>query len=150
MGKLDRLIKSVASLDVDEQKAILKALDVYEDETPVVTPEVEAPEAEVEKEEPTVATPQAQPKVVTETVTEPTKQASDNLFGALQAQLDEVLKEVKGLKEAKEVLESEKKELEEKVTKQPFGLHGKVQTKDTAEDGSFDVEKLYSQNLKRY
>ena len=148
MGKLDRLIKSVAALNEDEQKAIFKAMDVYEDDTPVVTPEVEAQEAE--KEEPTVATPQAQPQVVTETVTEPTIQASDNLFDALQAQLNEVLKEVRGLKEAKEVLESEKKELEEKVTKQPFGLHGKVQTKDTAEDASFDVEKLYSQNLKRY
>ena len=148
MGKLDRLIKSVAALNEDEQKAIFKAMDVYEDDTPVVTPEVEAQEAE--KEEPTEATPQAQPQVVTETVTEPTIQASDNLFDALQAQLSEVLKEVRGLKEAKEVLESEKKELEEKVTKQPFGLHGKVQTKDTAEDASFDVEKLYSQNLKRY
>jgi DNA-directed RNA polymerase subunit H (RpoH/RPB5) len=148
MGKLDRLIKSVAALNEDEQKAIFKAMDVYGDDTPVVTPEVEAQEAE--KEEPTVATPQAQPQVVTETVTEPTIQASDNLFDALQAQLSEVLKEVRGLKEAKDVLESEKKELEEKVTKQPFGLHGKVQTKDTAEDSSFDVEKLYSQNLKRY
>ena len=148
MGKLDRLIKSVAALNEDEQKAIFKAMDVYGDDTPVVTPEVEAQEAE--KEEPTVATPQAQPQVVTETVTEPTIQASDNLFDALQAQMNEVLKEVRGLRDAKEVLESEKKELEEKVTKQPFGLHGKVQTKDTAEDASFDVEKLYSQNLKRY
>jgi hypothetical protein len=148
MGKLDRLIKSVASLDVDEQKAILKALDVYGEDTPVVTPEVEAPE--VKKEEPIVATPQAQPKVVTETVTEPTIQGSDNLFAALQEQLNQVLTEVKGLREAKEVLETEKKQLEDKVTKQPFGLHGKVQTKDSAEDAAFDVEKLYSQNLKRY
>jgi hypothetical protein len=147
MGKLDRLIKSVASLDVDEQKAILKALDVYEEETPVVEPEPAEQVEETPEEAPAAVVESAK---TTDTVTEPTEQGSDNLFGALQAQLNDVLTELKGLKEAKEVLESEKKELEEKVTKQPFGLHGKVQTKETAEDAAFDVEKLYSQNLKRY
>jgi flagellar motility protein MotE (MotC chaperone) len=147
-NKLDKLVKSIASLDETERKTILNSLVSEEEAAAIVEPEVEATEEEKVVEEPQVT---AQPEVKTAApVTEPAKQGSDDLFGALQAQLNEVLTELKGLKEAKEVLESEKKELEEKVTKQPFGLHGKVQTKDTAEDGSFDVEKLYSQNLKRY
>ena len=147
-NKLDKLVKSIASLDETERKTILNSLVSEEEAAAIVESAVEATEEEKVVEEPQVT---AQPEVKTAApVTEPAKQGSDDLFGALQAQLDEVLTELKGLKEAKEVLESEKKELEEKVTKQPFGLHGKVQTKDAAEDSSFDVEKLYSQNLKRY
>lgn len=148
-NKLDKLVKSIASLDENERKTILNSL-VSEEEAAAIVEEkqVEAQEEEKVVDEPEVV---AQPEVKTEApVTEPTKQGSDDLFGALQAQLNDVLTELKGLKEQKEVLESEKKELEEKVTKQPFGLHGKVQTKDADESGSLDVEKMYSQNLKRY
>lgn len=145
-NKLDKLIKSVAALDVEEQKAILRALDVYEETEVVEQPEAQVEEEQVAEEPKVEAQPQVQ---TTPEVTEPTGQASDNLFAALQAQLDAVLAEVKGLKEQKEVLESEKKELEEKQAKQPFGIHGKVQTKDTP-DVEFDVEKMYQQNLKRY
>lgn len=148
-NKLDKLVKSIASLDENERKTILNSL-VSEEEAAAIVEEqqVEAQEEEKVVDEPEVV---AQPETKTEApVTEPTKQASDDLFGALQAQLNDVLTELKGLKEQKEVLESEKKELEEKVTKQPFGLHGKVQTKDADESGSLDVEKMYSQNLKRY
>lgn len=147
-NKLDKLVKSIASLDETERKTILNSLVSEEEAAAIEEAVVEAKEEEKAVDEPKVET---QPEAKTAApVTEPTKQASDDLFGALQAQLNEVLTELKGLKEAKEVLESEKKELEEKVTKQPFGLHGKVQTKEAAEDAAFDVEKLYSQNLKRY
>lgn len=143
-NKLDKLVKSIASLDESERRTILETLVSEED---VVVPEVEAQEEEKVVEEPKTV---AQPEVKQPEVTEPTKQASDDIFGALQAQLDAVLAEVKGLKEQKEALESEKKELEDKVTKQPFGLHGKVQTKDTEDADIYDVEKLYQKNLKRY
>ena len=147
-NKLDKLVKSIASLDETERKTILNSLVSEEEVAALVEEQVEAQEEEKVVEEPTIA---AQPEVTTEApVTEPAKQGSDDLFGALQVQLNEVLTELKGLKEQKEVLESEKKELEEKVTKQPFGLHGKVQTKDADESGSLDVEKMYSQNLKSY
>lgn len=142
-NKLDKLVKSIASLEESERRVILETL-VNENEQTVV----EEPEAQ-EEEKAEVAAPVAQPEVVQPEVTEPTKQGSDNMFAALQAQLDAVLAEVKGLKEQKEVLESEKKELEEKQAKQPFGIHGKVQTQDTP-DVEFDVEKMYQQNLKRY
>jgi hypothetical protein len=142
-NKLDKLVKSIATLDESERKAILQTL-VSEEETVV------AEEPAVEAEEEKVVEPAAQPEVKTAPVTEPTKQASDDIFGALQAQLDAVLAEVKGLKEQKEALESEKKQLDEEKAKQPFGLHGKVQTKDTEDSTSLDVEKMYSQNLKRY
>ena len=148
-NKLDKLVKSIASLDENERKTILNSL-VSEEEAAAIVEEkqVEAKEEEKVVDEPEVV---AQPETKTAApVTEPTKQGSDDLFGALQAQLNEVLTELKGLKEQKEVLESEKKELEEKVTKQPFGLHGKVQTKDTDDSASLDVEKMYSQTLKRY
>lgn len=145
-NKLDKLVKSIASLDESERRTILETL-VSEEDVPGLQPEVEAKEEEKVVEEPQV---EAQPEVKQPEVTEPTKQASDDIFGALQAQLDAVLAEVKGLKEQKEALESEKKELEEKVTKQPFGLHGKVQTKDTEDAEVFDVEKMYQKNLKRY
>lgn len=142
-NKLDKLVKSIASLEESERRTILETL-VSENEQ-IVVEQVEAQEEEKAQE----AAPVAQPEVVQPVVTEPTVQGSDNMFAALQAQLDAVLSEVKGLKEQKEALESEKKELEEKVTKQPFGIHGKVQTKDTP-DVEFDVEKMYQQNLKRY
>lgn len=142
-NKLDKLVKSIASLEESERRTILETL-VSENEQ-IVVEQVEAQEEEKAQE----VAPVAQPEVVQPVVTEPTVQGSDNMFAALQAQLDAVLSEVKGLKEQKEALESEKKELEEKVTKQPFGIHGKVQTKDTP-DVEFDVEKMYQQNLKRY
>lgn len=147
MGKLDRLIKSVASLDAEEQKAILKALDVYGDDQPVETVE---PVVEEEKV-PVVDTPTAAPTpaVVVETPVAAPQGSSNDIFAALQAQLNEVMTELKGLKETKQVLEVEKKEFEEKLAKQPFGLHGKVQTKESS-DSTIDVEKMYSQNLKRY
>jgi flagellar motility protein MotE (MotC chaperone) len=147
-NKLDKLVKSIASLDENERKTILNSL-VSEEEAAAIVEEkqVEAKEEKKVVDEPVVA----QPEVTTAApVTEPTGQGSNDLFGALQAQLNEVLTELKGLKEQKEVLESEKKELEEKVTKQPFGLHGKVQTKETDDSASLDVEKMYSSNLKRY
>lgn len=147
MGKLDRLIKSVASLDVEEQKAILHALDVYGDDQPVETVEPVVEEEKVPVEDTPTAAPTPTP-VVEPTVTAP-QGSSNDIFAALQAQLNEVMTELKGLKETKEVLEVEKKEFEEKLAKQPFGLHGKVQTKD-ADDSTIDVEKMYSQNLKRY
>lgn len=144
-NKLDKLVKSIASLEESERRTILETL-VSENEQ-IVVEETKVEAQEEEKAE--VTAPVAQPEVVQPEVTEPTVQGSDNMFAALQAQLDAVLAEVKGLKEQKEALESEKKELEEKVTKQPFGIHGKVQTQDTP-DVEFDVEKMYQQNLKRY
>lgn len=147
MGKLDRLIKSVASLDVEEQKAILKALDVYEDDQPVETVAPVVEEEQVPVEDTQTAAPTPTP-VVEPTVTAPQGSGND-IFAALQAQLNDVMTELKGLKETKEILEVEKQEFEEKLAKQPFGLHGKVQTKD-ADDSTIDVEKMYSQNLKRY
>lgn len=146
MGKLDRLIKSVASLDVDEQKAILKALDVYEDDQPVLEVEPVVEEEQVPVEDTLTAAP-TPTLVETTPTTEP--QGGSDIFAALQAQLNDVMNELKGLKETKEILEVKEQELEEKVAKQPFGLHGKVQTKDT-DDSTLDVEKMYSQNLKRY
>jgi succinate dehydrogenase/fumarate reductase flavoprotein subunit len=147
-NKLDKLVKSIASLDENERKTILNSL-VSEEEAAAIVEEkqVEAKEEKKVVDEPVVAQPETKTAA---SVTEPTKQGSDDLFGALQAQLNDVLTELKGLKEQKEVLESEKKELEEKVTKQPFGLHGKVQTKDTDDSASLDIEKMYSQTLKRY
>lgn len=147
MGKLDRLIKSVASLDVDEQKAILKALDVYEDDQPVVEVEPVVEEEQVPVEDTVTAAPE--PTTVEATPTTEPQGGSNDIFAALQAQLNDVMNELKGLKETKEVLEVEKQEFEEKLAKQPFGLHGKVQTKE-ADDSTLDVEKMYSQNLKRY
>ena len=144
-NKLDKLVKSIASLEESERRTILETLVSENEQIVVEQPEEEAQEEEKAEE----VAPVAQPEVVQPEVTEPTVQGSDNMFAALQAQLDAVLSEVKGLKEQKEALESEKKELEEKVTKQPFGIHGKVQTKDTP-DVEFDVEKMYQQNLKRY
>ena len=144
-NKLDKLVKSIASLEESERRTILETLVNENEQVVVEEPEVQAQEEEKAE----VAAPVAQPEVVQPEVTEPTVQGSDNMFAALQAQLDAVLTEVKGLKEQKEALESEKKELEEKVTKQPFGIHGKVQTQDTP-DVEFDVEKMYQQNLKRY
>lgn len=147
MGKLDRLIKSVASLDVDEQKAILKALDVYEDDQPVAEVEPVVEEEQVPVEDTVTAAPE--PTTVETTPTIEPQGDSANIFAALQAQLNDVMNELKGLKETKEILEVEKQEFEEKQAKQPFGLHGKVQTKE-ADDSTIDVEKMYSQNLKRY
>lgn len=144
-NKLDKLVKSIASLEESERRTILETLVNENEQIVVEEPEVQAQEEEKAEE----AAPVAQPEVVQPEVTEPTVQGSDSMFATLQAQLDAVLAEVKGLKEQKEVLESEKKELEEKVTKQPFGIHGKVQTQDTP-DVEFDVEKMYQQNLKRY
>ena len=144
-NKLDKLVKSIASLEESERRTILETLVSENEQIVVEQPEEEAQEEEKAEE----VAPVAQPEVVQPEVAEPTVQGSDNMFAALQAQLDAVLSEVKGLKEQKEALESEKKELEEKVTKQPFGIHGKVQTKDTP-DVEFDVEKMYQQNLKRY
>lgn len=144
-NKLDKLVKSIASLEESERRTILETLVNENEQIVVEEPEVVAQEEEKAQE----AAPVAQPEVVQPEVTEPTVQGSDNMFAALQAQLDAVLAEVKGLKEQKEALESEKKELEEKQAKQPFGIHGKVQTQDTP-DVEFDVEKMYQQNLKRY
>ena len=144
-NKLDKLVKSIASLEESERRTILETLVNENEQIVVEEPEVQAQEEEKAQE----AAPVAQPEVVQPEVTEPTVQGSDNMFAALQAQLDAVLTEVKGLKEQKEALEFEKKELEEKVTKQPFGIHGKVQTQDTP-DVEFDIEKMYQQNLKRY
>lgn len=144
-NKLDKLVKSIASLEESERRTILETLVNENDHILVEEPEVEAQEEEKAE----VEAPVAQPEVVQPEVIEPTVQGSDDMFATLQAQLDAVLSEVKGLKEQKEALESEKKELEEKVTKQPFGIHGKVQTQDTP-DVEFDVEKMYQQNLKRY